>query len=119
MDMTLTSVLRKVPLFSGLDEASLLTLAQHSRRRRFPAGETLFHEGDPGFTLYVIISGRVKVKTVGSAGEIIQIAQRGVGEHFGELSLFDGKPRMADVVTIEPCDLLMLDHSDFVRCVEQ
>ncbi len=41
------------------------------------------------------------------------------GEHFGELSLFDGKPRMADVITTEPCDLLMLDHSDFVRCVEQ
>ena len=119
MDTTLTSVLRKVPLFAGLDEPSLLTLAQHSRRRRFPPGETLFHEGDPGYTLYVIISGRVKVQTVGSAGEIIQIAQRGVGEHFGELSLFDGKPRMADVVTIEPCDLLMLDHSDFVRCVEQ
>ncbi|MCW3053118.1 MAG: Cyclic nucleotide-binding protein, partial [Chthonomonadales bacterium] len=59
VDMTLTSVLRKVPLFAGLDEASLLTLAQHSRRRRFPPGETLFHEGDPGYTLYVIISGRV------------------------------------------------------------
>ena len=117
MDTTLTSVLRKVPLFSGLDEASLLALAQRSRR--FPVGETLFHEGDPGYTLYIIISGRVKVQTIGGAGEIVQIAQCGVGEHFGELSLFDGKSRMADVVTTEPCDLLMLDHADFVRCVEQ
>ena len=64
MDTTLTSVLRKVPLFAGLDEASLLTLAQHSRRR-FPPGETLFHEGDPGYMLYVIIAGHVKVQTVG------------------------------------------------------
>ena len=54
MDTTVTSVLRRVPLFSGLDEASLLALAQHSRRRRFPLGETLFHEGDPGYTLYII-----------------------------------------------------------------
>jgi CRP/FNR family cyclic AMP-dependent transcriptional regulator len=118
-DTAAIALLRQVPLFAGLDDALLKTLLQHSRRRKFNSNETLFHEGDPGYTLYLIVSGRVNIQRWNSSGEVVHIAQRGAGEHFGELSLIDGKPRMADVVTAEPCDLLMLDHADFVRCVEQ
>ncbi len=117
MDSSSVDALRQVPIFSDLDDDSLKTLARRSRRRKFRAKAALFHEGDPGHTLYVIVSGRVKIQTNTVSGEIVHLANRGPGEQFGELSLIDGKPRMADAVTSEKSDLLMLDRSDFFRCV--
>lgn len=119
MDASYVALLQKIPLFAGLDAPSLQALAAQCRRRRFRAGEALFHEGDAGHTLYLIVSGRINIQTVLPSGEIVHLAQRGPGEHFGELSLIDGKPRMADAMTAEASDLLMLDRSAFIRCVEQ
>lgn len=110
--------LRRVPLFAGLDEAALSVLAARCRRRRFPAKEALFHEGDPGQTLYIVLSGRIAIERVSAAGETIHLAGRGPGDTVGELSLLDGKPRSGDAVTETACDLLMLDRSEFLRSVE-
>jgi CRP-like cAMP-binding protein len=112
-------LLRRVPLFAGLDEDSLATLAARCRRRRFKGHATLFHEGDPGEVLYVLITGTVTVQRVTESGETIHLARRGPGEPVGELSLIDGKPRMADVVTAEPCELLMLERADLIRALER
>jgi len=79
----------------------------------------LFHEGDPGETLYVIVSGQVNIQRVTAAGEILHLARRGRLDAFGELALIDGKPRMADAVTAAPCELLMLDRRSFLACVER
>src|SRR5207244_6131385 len=106
MDAFTVGLLRQVPLFGDLDQGSLERLAARSRRRRFAAHEALFHEGDPGYTLYVVISGHVNVQRTLVSGEVFHIGQCGPGEPVGEMSLFDGKPRMADVVTAEPCEVL-------------
>jgi len=119
MAASVAPLLRQVSFFADLDDASLELLAAHSRRRRFAAGEALFHEGDPGHTLYVILAGRVKIQTLTPAGDLIHLASRGSGETVGEMSLCDGKPRMADAVTAEPVDVLMLDRADFIRCLEE
>jgi CRP/FNR family transcriptional regulator, cyclic AMP receptor protein len=119
MSLSDGEVLRSVPIFSRLDEATLRSLVERSRRRRCPAQTQLFFQGDPGQMLYVIVSGRVRVETTTPSGQVVHIADRGPGEAFGELALFDGKPRMADAVTAEPCDLLMLDRAEFLRCLEQ
>lgn len=119
MDASSVKALRQVPIFSDLDDDSLAALARRSRRRKFGANDALFHEGDPGLTLYVIVSGRVKIQTTTLEGIIVHLANRGPGEQFGELSIIDGKPRMADAFTAEPTDLLMLDRDDFFRCVEE
>ncbi|HLV81490.1 MAG TPA: Crp/Fnr family transcriptional regulator [Chthonomonadaceae bacterium] len=113
-----TALLRQVSFFAELDEALLQQLAGHTRRRKYPAKEPLFRQGDPGYTLYIVLSGRVQIETMTASGETVHIANRGPGEHFGELALIDGKPRMADAVTASPCELLMLDRTEFIRCVE-
>ena len=117
MNSDALDLLRQVHLFSRLDEESLQSLAARVRRRHFPAGEALFHEGDAGNTLYVIISGCVSIQRMTGTGEVFYIAERGKGEPFGEMALIDGKPRMADAVTAEPCVLLMLEQSDFHDCL--
>jgi CRP-like cAMP-binding protein len=112
-------MLRQVPLFRSLDEGSLGSLALHSRRRRFHRGETLFHAGDPGYTLYIIAGGRVDIQTTMPDGQTVHLARRVQGDYFGEMALIDGKPRMADAITAEPCDLIMLDRASFVQCIEE
>jgi CRP/FNR family cyclic AMP-dependent transcriptional regulator len=119
LEISPVALLKQVPIFGRLDEASLGSLASHSRRRKFRGGEALFHEGDPGHTLYVIAEGRVNIQTTTAEGQTVHLAQRTQGEHFGEMALIDGKPRMADAVTAERCDLIMLDRADFVRCIEE
>jgi len=112
-------LLRQTPLFAGLDEETLRAVAGRCRRRRFRADVSLFHEGDPGQSLYVVGSGCLRIETSGSGDQTIHLARRGPGEVVGELSLIDGKPRMADVVTDEPSELLMLDRADFLRLIEE
>ena len=109
----------EVPLFYGLDAEALETLVKSCRRRTFPDGETLFHEGDPGEVFYVVLSGLVNIGRVGSDGEIVHIGQCGPGEHFGEMALLDGLPRWADAVTGAPCELLIFDRADFLRLLDQ
>ena len=119
MSSTTAALLRQVPLFAALDDELREAIALRTRRRTFEAGQALFHEGDPGHTLYVILSGRVNVQRVTPSGEVLHIADRGPGEFVGEMALIDGKPRMADVVTAEACDLLMVDRAAFLECMER
>jgi CRP/FNR family cyclic AMP-dependent transcriptional regulator len=115
----LEDLLAKVPLFAGLTPQHLERLAQACRRRTVRADETLFFEGDPGHTLYLIISGQVKIQRVTPSGKLVVIALRGPGEHVGEMALLDGEPRSADAVTVEQCELLMLDRDQFLRCMSE
>lgn len=119
MDTSTITLLKNLPLFASLDNAALSTLALRCRRRAFPANEALFHEGDPGYTLYVIVTGCLNIQRNTATGTTVHLAQRGPGEPFGEMALIDGKPRMADAVTAAPTELLILDREAFVQCVEQ
>src|SRR5947207_15257253 len=105
MQTSHVALLRQVPLFAGLDDESLEMLSLRCRRRSFGPREALFRKGDAGQTLYVIVSGRVRIETLTPSGQVVQIAERVSGEAFGELALFDGKPRMADAVTADGAHL--------------
>ena len=119
MDTSTAALLKKLPLFATLDENAIAQLSARCRRRSFRGGEALFHEGDPGLTFYVIVSGCVNVQRDTSAGTTVHLAQRGPGDAFGEMALIDGKPRMADAVTAAPTEVLILDRDAFVQCVER
>jgi len=112
-------MLAQVPLFKGLAGEHLRRLTDACRRRKLRADETLFYEGDPGHTLYLVVSGQVKIQRVTPSGKLVVLAVRGPGEHVGEMALLDGEPRSADAVTLEPCELLMLDRERFLDCMAE
>ena len=118
MSGVVEGMLRRIPLFSGLTDSELTPLSVRCRRRLFPPQEALFHEGDAGQTLYLILSGYVTIQRVVPDGATVFVARRGPGDHFGELSLFDDLPRSADVVTDTACDLLMLDRRELLFFLE-
>jgi len=110
--------LGQVPLFSSLSPDTLATLAGRMRRRRLPGGAPIVYRGDPTGALYVILSGRVKVHTATLNGDEVILGVKGAGDFFGEMSLLDGQPRSADVSTLEPTELALLDGAALRETIE-
>ncbi len=111
------SALKNVPLFQELDEPNLQVVARLTRHHTYPPNRALFHAGDSGHTLYVILSGRVRIEKISASGETIHLAYRGPGDHFGELSLLDDSPRMATVCTVTECECLTVERDAFRQCL--
>jgi len=113
------TLLRNVPLFTGLDEAQLGVLVPMIMRTSFGRHETIIGAGDPTDSLYIVISGRLKVLMSDEQRREVILAILGPGEFFGEMGLLDDSPRSASVVTLEPCELLSISKVDFKRCLAE
>jgi len=111
--------LSTVPLFRELDRSAIRGFAELTREQRFAKNAMILTAGDAGDALFVVRSGEVKVMLVGNDGREVILNVLGIGEHFGELSLIDGRPRSAHVVATQPSGLLILRRADFRRQVEQ
>ena len=110
---SMTSALSGVPLFGGLDEAGLTELIRSMRVRRFRRGETVFHIGDPGDALFVVISGSIKITLPADTGDEAILATLRPGDFFGELALLDGAPRSATAIAIEATETYILPRDRF------
>jgi CRP-like cAMP-binding protein len=105
--------LERVTLFAGLDRATLERLAAGLRTRRFRRGEVLFHQGDPGDSLFIVSAGAVKIVLPSEEGDEAILATLRPGAFFGELALLDGAPRSATAVALEPTETLVLPRDRF------
>jgi CRP/FNR family transcriptional regulator, cyclic AMP receptor protein len=94
-----------------LTESTLHEIASSGIVRSFPKNAVLINEGDVGDSVFIILSGRVKVYASSSAGREFVISFHGVGEYVGEMML-DGSPRSASVITTEPttCAIVNRQH---------
>jgi flavin reductase (DIM6/NTAB) family NADH-FMN oxidoreductase RutF len=86
-------LLERAPVFSSLPREILDAITSEGDERTFKAGEFVVREGDPGDELFVILDGEARVERKGSV-----LATFRAGEFFGEIAVFDGRPRSADVV---------------------
>ncbi len=114
-----TAVLKAVPLFASFPEDQLRVLATTVMRKSAPRSNTIMAGGDPTDSLYIVLSGRLKVMMSDSDGKEVILSILGPGEFFGEMGLIDEEPRSASVVTIEPCELLQLAKRDFNKCLAE
>jgi CRP-like cAMP-binding protein len=87
-----TDVLKSVPLFAGLDDRELSTIAAQMRERRFAAGDTVTEEGAGGAGFFVVESGEADVTVAGESRGTI-----GPGDYFGEIALLTGSDRTATI----------------------
>jgi len=115
---TTVDFLATVQLFNGLDRTELQRFADLTRERFYPRGSVILFENDPGDSLFVVRQGRVKVVLIGEDGREVILGVLGVGEHFGELSLIDDRPRSAHVIAMDDAHLLVLRREDFRKRVE-
>jgi CRP/FNR family transcriptional regulator, cyclic AMP receptor protein len=112
--------LRACRLFADLDEGSLALCAAALRSRRFRKGETIFHSGDPGDTLFLVGEGAVKITIPPDDGsEPAILTTIGPGGFFGELSLLDGAPRSATAVALESTETYILRRDAFDALMDE
>lgn len=105
--------LSTIPFFAGLDRTALERLAAGMRARRFRRGEVIFHIGDPGDALFVIVEGEVKISLPSETGDEAILATLRVGDVFGELALLDGAPRSASATAIGATETVVLPRDRF------
>jgi len=110
--------LKNIPLFSGLTADELDAIANISTKRSYPKNTIIINEGDETDSLYLIISGKVKVMLSDEDGKEIIITLLEPGEYFGELALIDEEPRSARVVTMEQSQLGLINKSDFNQVMD-
>jgi len=104
-------------LLESLPETERRALIQAAHRRRFDKGEVVFHEGDPGDSLHLVVRGRVAVRLTTPLGDRTLLRLIGPGGWFGELSVISPYPRSATIVALEPTETLVVtrDHTEEIR----
>jgi len=114
-----TTLLRNVPLFAGLDEDHLRVLAHMIVRKSVARNSKIIGAGDPTDSLFIVITGRLKVLMSDEQGREVILSMLGPGEFFGEMGLLDDSPRSASVVAVESCELLSISKTDFKRSLAE
>lgn len=108
-------LLAAVPLFGTLDGAGRQAVAQEMREANFDAGQVIFSRGDPGADLHVVVKGRVRLSVLTSDGRELSFAHVEPPSIFGEIAVFDGRPRSADATAVIKVQTLTLSKAAFSR----
>jgi len=111
--------LKSVPLFRDFDEAELSEVAQLVTTRRFGKHQTVFREGDPGQTFYVILSGSVAIVRVAPDGRETILSILKERDFFGEMSIFDTAVRAASVRTLTDVEVGTIEREDFLALIDR
>ena len=107
--------LRASALFASFREGALEDILTSTALRSYQDGDIIVTEGEEGSSLFLIVSGHVKVFTRGERGEHVPLAELGPGDFFGEVSLLTGKPRTATITAKEPVIAIELSKSEVDR----
>jgi len=114
MSTDLVGLLRATELLAAVPTAELEALAAGSRIRTFRRGQVVFTAGEPGETVMVVISGRVKVMVRSADGGELTLTVIGPGAMFGENGVADGGPRSADCEALQESRLLLIPREMIV-----
>lgn len=113
------SNLTECSFFDYMPTETLAEITRKFQTKTFPAGTVLFQQGDPGDSYYFIQSGRIRAFRKEEHGLVIDLAELGPGDGFGEIALLTGKPRTASVQTVEETVLTILTKEQFDKILEK
>jgi CRP/FNR family cyclic AMP-dependent transcriptional regulator len=111
------SVLRKHPYFADLEPEAFDQLCRYAKHSTLKRGATIFSKGDPGISLFAVISGTVKISISSPDGRNAILNLIGAGEIFGEIALLDNSVRSADAIANTNCELFTIDRREFIPFV--
>jgi CRP-like cAMP-binding protein len=110
--------LKKVPFFQHLDADAFEALLESAKPAVFKPRAALFREGDPGGSMFLILSGQVKISNISVSGKECILAFAGAGDVIGEMTLFDGAARTATAETVEQTRTLEIGRPAFLQALE-
>jgi uncharacterized membrane protein len=112
-------LLRSNPMFEGLTTDDLEPLAATLIERHLKAGEIIFHLGSTGTEMYIVADGHVNIHLPGEGSRRVSLKDISRGEYFGELALFDDKPRSASALATTDATLLELARETLSSYLER
>ncbi|HEY1559139.1 MAG TPA: DUF1003 domain-containing protein [Kofleriaceae bacterium] len=110
-----SDLLARIPMFDGLAPEDVKALAKSLTDREYRAGQIIMNQGDPGTSMFIVARGHVNIHLPGEASRRISLKDVTDGEYFGELALFDDKPRSASALATTDALLLELDRTTLER----
>ena len=108
-------MIENISIFAGLERKDLDMIEQRMVRRSYPKNTIILSEGDSSDSLYLILSGKVKVFLNDENGKEAIINYQEAGEYFGELSLIDDSKRSASIMTVEKTSLAVITKQAFYQ----
>jgi CRP/FNR family cyclic AMP-dependent transcriptional regulator len=111
------SVLRTHPIFCDLEPEALDQLCRYAKHVTLKRGASIFCKGDPGNSLFAVISGTVKISISSPDGRNAILNLIGPGEIFGDIAVLDGAPRSADATANTNCEFFVIDRREFLPFV--
>jgi CRP-like cAMP-binding protein len=115
MKETPRDILLRNILFRSLPGHIIDRLAAVAVRRKFRKNERIFSQGDAGAALYGVVSGRVRIGSVGATGQEVFLNIIEPDESFGEIAVIDGLPRTAGAVAMETAELTAIQRFDLLE----
>ena len=112
------SVLRKHPIFCDLEPEALDQLCRYAKHITLKRGASIFCKGDPGNSMFAVISGTVKISVSSPDGRNPILNLIGPGEIFGEIAVLSGEPRTADAIANAQCEIFVIDRREFLPFVK-
>ncbi|MEA5593702.1 Crp/Fnr family transcriptional regulator [Rivularia sp. UHCC 0363] len=105
---------RQVPIFKELRDDFIVRLASAMNELWFPPNSSIFQQGEQGQSLYIVVSGKVKIHLNNRTLEV-----KSQGKYFGEMAVFDTQPRSASATTIDACEFLELTQEQLDDAIEE
>jgi CRP/FNR family cyclic AMP-dependent transcriptional regulator len=112
-------LIRRVPLFALLTADQAESVADSVTKRRFKRGEIIVEQGQKSNTLFIILTGRVRVVNTDKRGREVILATLQSGDYIGEMSLIDNEAHSATVRAEVQTDMLALGRAEFARCLPE
>ena len=107
-------LLKQSALFSHLNEQNLEDLLQNASKKDIRPRQVLFHKGDTGSQLFVVINGRIQISIPAEDGKEVTLAILEQGKIFGEFAVFDNQRRSATATALNASELLVIDRKQFI-----
>ncbi len=107
------ALLKGISLFADLSPEQLSPLVGVLERRTYRKGQVILRQGEEGDSLFVVVSGRVRIYTLSLDGHELSVWICDSGDFFGEMALLNGEPRSASAEAMEPTELLVLHRRAF------
>lgn len=111
--------LKQMPFFSNLALAALETLAEKAKPVKFEKGETIINEGEQTHSLYIVITGKVKILTRYREDKNVDLVILEPGHYFGEMAMLTNDPRAATVTAMDKSTCAMISKTDFKSWLQE
>ena len=118
MEDKIAHIISNARIFGSLNSEDIKALAKMGEKRQWRKGSQIISEGDEGDAIYLVLSGKVKVVLYGEEGREIVLSIMKEGDIFGEMALFDGEPRSANVEAIEDAECFVIRGDNLLKYIK-